>query len=124
MSTGATIAIIVVAVIVLALLGWFVWTQSRRRQLRERFGTEYDRTVQERESRSAAERELAEREQRHAKLDIKPLSSLCGPAGGRGVPGRPHDRAGPVRGGAGAGGAAAARAGLTSRKKGYPPANG
>lgn len=75
MSTGATIVIIVVAVIVLALLGWFLWTQNRRRQLRERFGGEYDRTVQERESRSAAERDLLERQQRHAKLDIKPLSS-------------------------------------------------
>lgn len=75
MSAGATIVIIVVAVIVLALLGWFVWTQNRRRQLRERFGAEYDRTVQERDSRSAAERELTQREQRRAELDIKPLSS-------------------------------------------------
>lgn len=75
MSTGAIVILVVAAVIVLALLGWFVWMQNRRRQLRERFGPEYDRTVRERESRSAAERELMRRTQRHAELDIRPLPS-------------------------------------------------
>jgi hypothetical protein len=75
MSTAAIVVIVVLAVIVLAGIGWFVTQSRRRQQLRERFGSEYDRTVDERESRTKAERELAKREERHAKLDIKPLSN-------------------------------------------------
>jgi hypothetical protein len=74
MSTGAIVAIIVLAVIVLAVVAWYVRTQVRRRQLRERFGPEYDRTLEDREDRRAAEQELAEREKRHEQLDIHPLS--------------------------------------------------
>ncbi|EWM67916.1 secreted protein [Micromonospora sp. M42] len=47
---------------------------SRRRALRERFGPEYDRVVAEQDSRGAAERELRERERRHAELELTPLS--------------------------------------------------
>jgi len=74
MSTAA-IVVIVLAVIVLALVGFFVMQARRRQQLRERFGSEYDRTVDERDSRREAERELSQREKRHASLDIKPLSN-------------------------------------------------
>jgi hypothetical protein len=74
MSSGAIIGLII-AVIVVALVGWFVWNQLRRRQLRERFGPEYDRVLAEGDNRRDAERELAQREKRHSELDIKPLSS-------------------------------------------------
>ena len=74
MSTGAIIAIIVLAVIVLALVAWYLRTQLRRRQLKERFGPEYDRALEDGKDRRAAEQELAEREKRHAQLDIHPLS--------------------------------------------------
>ena len=74
MSTSAIVVLIVVIVAVLGVGGWLMWSQLRRRQLRERFGPEYDRTLEDQESRRAAERDLAEREKRHAKLDIKPLS--------------------------------------------------
>lgn len=73
MSTGAIIGVIVAAVIVVAL-GWLVWTQVRRRQLRDRFGAEYDRTVESADSRRAGEQELMSREKRHSEYDIKPLS--------------------------------------------------
>jgi len=73
MSTGAIIGLIVAAVIVVALV-WFGWNQLRRRQLRERFGSEYDRTVESADSKRAAERELAQREKRHSEYDITPLS--------------------------------------------------
>jgi len=73
MSTGATIVIIVVAVVVLALVGWFVRQQMRRRQLRERFGPEYDRALEEGKDRREVESELIEREKRHSQLDIRPL---------------------------------------------------
>jgi len=77
MSTGATIVIIVVAVVVLALVGWFVWQQVRRRQLRERFGPEYDRALEEGKDRREVETELIEREKRHSQFDIRPLDEAA-----------------------------------------------
>jgi hypothetical protein len=74
MSTGATILVIVVAVIVLGLIGWYVLTQTRRKELRQRFGPEYDRALEDGEDRRAVEHELAEREKRHSQLDIHPLA--------------------------------------------------
>src|SRR5689334_9915219 len=72
--SSAEIVVIVVVIIVLLAIGFAVWQASRRRALRQRFGPEYDRVVSEQDSRSAAERELRERERRHAELDLKPLS--------------------------------------------------
>jgi hypothetical protein len=46
----------------------------RRRRLQQRFGSEYDRVVGERDSRRKAEAELTERERRVADLDIQPLT--------------------------------------------------
>lgn len=67
--------IVVTAVIVVALIAaGLIW--SRRRQsehLRDRFGPEYDRAVEAKGGRSKAEAELAEREKRVEKLDIRPL---------------------------------------------------
>ncbi|MCI4062350.1 hypothetical protein MRQ36_07150 [Micromonospora sp. R77] len=68
------VVVIVVVVLVLAALAAFAVVASRRRALRQRFGPEYDRVVQERDSRSAAERELRDRERRHAELELTPLS--------------------------------------------------
>ncbi|MFB7668077.1 hypothetical protein ACFC1R_29850 [Kitasatospora sp. NPDC056138] len=73
MSTGTLIAIIVPVAVVLILLVLAVWQVVRRRRLQERFGPEYERTVYGSESRLAAERELRAREQRHDRLDIRPL---------------------------------------------------
>ncbi|WP_250562775.1 hypothetical protein [Sphaerisporangium fuscum] len=67
------VAVVVAAVVAILAVGYLVAQQQRRRRLQERFGPEYDRTVRERESRKEAEQELLEREQRHAKLDIRPL---------------------------------------------------
>jgi len=72
MSTGAIIGVIVAAVVVVAL-GWLVWTQVRRRRLREQFGPEYDRAIESGDGTRAAERELLQREKRHNEYDIKPL---------------------------------------------------
>jgi type II secretory pathway pseudopilin PulG len=74
--SGTEITLLVVAILVVALLALFVWraAQARRRQrLQERFGGEYDRTVAQSGDRRAAERELADREKRYAKLEIRPL---------------------------------------------------
>jgi hypothetical protein len=73
MSTTAWVvtAVVVVAIVVVAAL---LWTSARRRNLQQRFGPEYERQVARHGDRGAAERELREREQRHAKLEIRELS--------------------------------------------------
>jgi len=63
--------IVVLAVLAAAGAGWMFY---RRWSLRYRFGPEYDRLVSQSEGRSAAERELRERQRRHAELDRRPLS--------------------------------------------------
>ncbi|MFI1168142.1 hypothetical protein ACH4UM_32260 [Streptomyces sp. NPDC020801] len=75
MSTGTLLAIII-AVVVLALIAVAASLLMRRRRLRERFGPEYERTVEGAESRRAGERELKAREKRHDALDIKPLPDV------------------------------------------------
>lgn len=76
MSTGTLLAIIIPVVVVVALLAvGITLLVGRRRRLRERFGPEYERTVEAADSRRAGEHELREREKRHDSLDIKPLPS-------------------------------------------------
>lgn len=68
---------IVIAVIAIIVVGGIVWSLTRRRQqaaLQDRFGPEYDRTVEEADSKREAERELRERQERRAELDVKPLA--------------------------------------------------
>jgi hypothetical protein len=64
-------AAVVLAVLLVVALGF---NSRRRRQLQERFGPEYDRTVETTGGRRAAEAELREREQRHDELDIRELT--------------------------------------------------
>ncbi|MEU0398531.1 hypothetical protein ABZ208_38540 [Streptomyces sp. NPDC006208] len=71
----STIIIIVAVVVVLALVALALWTMARRRHLRERFGPEYERTVEAKHSRGAAGRDLRAREERHETLEIRPLPS-------------------------------------------------
>ncbi|MFC0532300.1 hypothetical protein [Phytohabitans kaempferiae] len=73
MSATQIVVTLIVVIAVLAAAG-AGWMSYRRWSLRHRFGPEYDRLVAEREGRAAAERELRERERRHAELDRRPLS--------------------------------------------------
>ncbi|GAA3451425.1 hypothetical protein [Dactylosporangium matsuzakiense] len=73
--TATQVLITVIVLIVIAALGYGIWFVTRRRALQTRFGPEYDRAVAEGDSRLAAERELRERERRHAQLEIKELSA-------------------------------------------------
>lgn len=68
---------IVIIVVVLVIIALAVMAVQRRRSamLRQRFGSEYDRTVEGHESQRAAEAELRDRERQRAQLDIKPLSA-------------------------------------------------
>src|SRR5215469_2602414 len=73
MSSGITVLIIVVAVIVIALIVAMTMA-ARRRRLRQQFGPEYDRAIADTENRRQAEAELAERQRRVRKYEIRPLS--------------------------------------------------
>jgi hypothetical protein len=64
------VAVLVVAVVVLAVL---LMRSRRSERLQEQFGPEYERAVEERGDRRQAEAELAERRDRRAHLDIRPL---------------------------------------------------
>jgi hypothetical protein len=69
--------IVGLAVIIVLLLGFVlvaVRIGGQRRELRLRFGDEYDRTVEDMGGAAAAEAELRRREREHARLQLKPLS--------------------------------------------------
>lgn len=74
MSTAATVVLIIVLLAVLFAAGWFLGGWARSRRLRNRFGPEYERSLEGAENRRAAERELAAREKRYAQLNLRPLS--------------------------------------------------
>jgi hypothetical protein len=72
MAAWAWILIVIAIVVVIGLIAM---ADRRRRTsaLRQRFGPEYDRAVESRQDRRAAEAELRERERQRAAFDIKPL---------------------------------------------------
>ncbi|WP_446211124.1 hypothetical protein [Micromonospora sp. IBSANI012] len=72
MSPTQVIVVVLVVLVVVALIAAAV-VAGRRRALKRRFGPEYDRVVAEQDSRGAAERELRDRERRHAELELIPL---------------------------------------------------
>jgi hypothetical protein len=75
LTTNEFIAII--AVVALAVIVIVAWEFNRRRtkRLRQQFGPEYDRTLDEVGGRSKAEARLLERNKRVHKLDIRPLTT-------------------------------------------------
>ena len=73
MASWLLIAIVVVAVLIIAGAAATVIRGRRTASLREHFGSEYDRTVENRQGRRAAESELRGREKRREQLQIRPL---------------------------------------------------
>jgi hypothetical protein len=73
MNAIVWVAVVVVVLVALGAVAYFVAAQNRRRHLQDRFGPEYDRTIQETDNRRLAEQELLAREARVAELDIRPL---------------------------------------------------
>jgi hypothetical protein len=71
-SQTAIIAILAL-LLVAALVLWWLYRSRRTAALRERFGTEYDRTLKEKGARGKAEGDLIERQERVAKLELRPL---------------------------------------------------
>jgi len=74
MSPIAVIVLIIVVLVVIAAI-FFAVQSSRRKKLQNTFGPEYDRAVADSGNRADAEKELRERERRHAELELKPLSA-------------------------------------------------
>ena len=72
MAIWAWILIAIAAVAVVAFVAMAA-RQRRTTALRQRFGPEYDRAVEGRQDRRAAEADLRERERQRARLDIRPL---------------------------------------------------
>jgi hypothetical protein len=67
--------LILVVIVVIALTVRFIFKKKQSRRLKERFGSEYSRSVDELGSRKKAESELKAREDRVEHLDILPLTS-------------------------------------------------
>jgi hypothetical protein len=70
---NTTVWVLIGVVIVVALAGYFLFRHRRTAALRDTFGDEYDRTVDEAGGRAKAEAALQERQERVARLDIRPL---------------------------------------------------
>jgi len=70
-----TIVAILVGVLVLGMVGWYVWQRQRSEALRARYGPEYERTVSQAGDKRRAEAELLKRQERVEHLDIRPLSA-------------------------------------------------
>jgi hypothetical protein len=74
MSNEAVIAVIGVVILALVVVGIVLLLRQRRhRHLRDTFGPEYNRAVEDAGSRRAAEQELAARERRHDELQLNEL---------------------------------------------------
>ena len=69
------IAVAVIAVVVIAAIAFVTSRRRRSQKLRERFGPEYDRVVQQEGDPRKAEGVLEFRQKRRQKFDIRPLSS-------------------------------------------------
>jgi hypothetical protein len=68
---------IIVAIVVVAVILVVAWFATRRRRLRSQFGSEYDRVAGQSGSTWRADSELAARQDRRQKLNIRPLDPLA-----------------------------------------------
>jgi len=69
------VLLVIVALIVVGFLAMAIGRAQRTKRLKERFGPEYDRTIEEIGDKRKAERELAERVAHVQILNIRPLSA-------------------------------------------------
>jgi hypothetical protein len=67
------VVVIIIVVVLLVIAGAVLLPRMRSRRLQQRFGPEYERTVESAGDQRAAERDLADREQRRKELEIRPL---------------------------------------------------
>jgi len=70
----ATIVILVIAILAIAVAAWMYLENQRTRKLRSRFGGEYDRAIEQSKDRRHAEAVLEQREKRVSQFQIRSLS--------------------------------------------------
>ena len=77
MDTSTIIVLVLAVVVVLAIAAaiWFYMLKQRTKQLRSKFGAEYNRAVRAEGDMKQAEQVLQERQKRVEKLNIRPLST-------------------------------------------------
>ena len=75
MSTAVWVIIAVIVVAAVFAVVWYLQQKRKSDELRGRFGPEYERTVHASDSRREAESELARRQERVDRLDIRPLTA-------------------------------------------------
>ncbi|HEX6230432.1 MAG TPA: hypothetical protein VF029_01825 [Actinomycetota bacterium] len=75
MEPWVWVALIVAAAVVVAAVAWLVYRRRRTSELRDWFGSEYDRTVSDADSRAEGETELQERRERRERVDVRPLTA-------------------------------------------------
>ena len=74
METVVVVVIIIVVVLAVGVAVAALYRHRRSAQLRQRFGPEYDRTLEETDDRGEAERELRERQRRRSEFEVTPVS--------------------------------------------------
>jgi uncharacterized protein YneF (UPF0154 family) len=75
-SATITIVIVIVVIAVVAIAGGLMIARKKQSErLRERFGPEYDRAMENADSQREAESELKERTKRHKKLELRALGA-------------------------------------------------
>src|SRR5438552_4707567 len=67
--------IVLVAIVVVGAVAWMTTQRNRTEHLTERYGPEYQRTLESTGDKREAERELEAREERVRHYEIKPLSA-------------------------------------------------
>jgi FtsZ-interacting cell division protein ZipA len=77
MDTWVWVLIAIVAVIVIVVVVWLALSKRRTTTLRDQFGSEYDRTLQQTDSRREAEADLSARRERREQLNIRPLTTAA-----------------------------------------------
>ncbi len=75
MDTWVWVVLALLALAAIAIVGWAATRARRSKQLREGFGPEYDRVVDEAGDKGEAERELKARRERYEEFDIRPLAA-------------------------------------------------
>ncbi|MFN8556328.1 MAG: hypothetical protein U0531_02900 [Dehalococcoidia bacterium] len=74
MNTTVIVLLVALALIVLVAIAWFALRQRQSTRLRQGFGPEYERAIEEHGDRRSAERELQARKERVERFNIQPLS--------------------------------------------------
>lgn len=75
MDTRTLIPIVIVIAVIVVIAAVLLMRKRKSQHLKEHFGSEYDRTIQQRGNPRLAEEELSQREKRVQSMEIHPLSA-------------------------------------------------